>query len=275
MLAILRFIAVYRRSKRSTFTLTQFIHAAWQCASPTEKVGLTHAIPDDACPVPPLHADDAPGRPVRPTLIDPQRVAQRSLGTTTGRAALLHAIAHIEFNAINLALDAALRFPEMPPNFTADWIRVAKEEATHFTLLQTHLRDHYDVSYGAFDAHDGLWLMAKRTSGDVLARMALVPRVLEARGLDVTPGLIQKLTQAGDTRAAEILQIILRDEIEHVAIGNRWFTHLCESRGFIPSAQFMKLQMDYRAPKLKPPFNIEARLRVGFNRAEIEQWSAL
>lgn len=209
-----------------------------------------------------------PGRPERPRLVPTLQVPKRSPFTREGRAALIHAIAHIEFNAINLALDVVWRFPAMPEAFYLDWLRVAAEEALHFSLLHEHLQG-LDFAYGDFDAHDGLWSMAERTAGDVLARMALVPRTLEARGLDATPPLQAKLAKAGDTRAVEILDIILRDEVGHVEIGNRWYRHLCRERGLDPVALYPGLVRQYEAPRLRPPFNLKAREAAGFSPEEI------
>ena len=212
----------------------------------------------------------APGRPDRPVLIHPSVVPRRRLGSPAGRAALIHAITHIEFNAINLALDAVCRFGGMPADYYLDWITVAKEEAYHFTLLSQHLRDQYQHDYGDFPAHNGLWEMAEKTCGDVLVRMALVPRILEARGLDVTPGMRERLAHAGDHAAASILDIILRDEIGHVAVGNRWYKRLCEQRRVEPGATFTLLMGDYNAPKIHPPLNRAARLAGGFTVAELD-----
>lgn len=209
-----------------------------------------------------------PGRPERPRLVPTLQVPKRSPFTIEGRAALLHAIAHIEFNAINLALDAIWRFPGMPDAFYRDWLKVAAEEALHFTLLNDHLQT-LNHSYGDFDAHDGLWTMAERTAGDVLARMALVPRTLEARGLDATPPLQAKFARAGDQRAVEILEVILRDEIGHVEIGNRWYRHLCRERGLDPLGLYPQLVAQYEAPRLRPPFNIAARSAAGFSAEEL------
>ena len=214
-----------------------------------------------------------PGRPAKPRLLEALRVPSRSAFTTEGRAALLHAIAHIEFNAINLALDAVWRFDGMPPEFYRDWLRVAAEEALHFDLLRAHLRT-LGHDYGDFGAHDGLWTMAERTAGDVLARIALVPRTLEARGLDATPPLQAKFTKAGDLRAAEILGVILRDEVGHVAIGNRWYRWLCGERGLDPEALYGELVVKYRAPRLRAPFNLEARRAAGFSQAELDALTA-
>ncbi|HMC17091.1 MAG TPA: ferritin-like domain-containing protein [Albitalea sp.] len=209
-----------------------------------------------------------PGRPQRPALVPPKEVPTRSPFTREGRAALLHAIAHIEFNAINLALDAAWRFAGMPDAFYRDWLRVASEEALHFSLLREHLQS-LGFDYGDFDAHDGLWLMTQRTAHDITARMALVPRTLEARGLDATPPLQHKFARAGDARAVEILGIILRDEIGHVAIGNCWYRWLCARDGHDPLQLYAELAERYQAPRLRPPFNREARAAAGFTEHEI------
>jgi len=209
-----------------------------------------------------------PGRPERPRLLSALQVPNRSPFTPEGRAALIHAIAHIEFNAINLALDAVWRFAGMPPEFYMDWLRVASEEAQHFNLLHEHLHS-LGHAYGDFDAHDGLWTMAERTAGDVLARMALVPRTLEARGLDATPPLQAKLARAGDHRAVEILDVILREEVGHVEIGNRWYRHLCRQRGLDAVALYPELVLQYQAPRLRPPFNLAARAAAGFSEQEL------
>ena len=210
-----------------------------------------------------------PGWPARPTLVPPSQLPQRSAFDVAGRAALLHAVAHIEFNAIALALDAVWRFDGMPRAYYLDWARVAGEEALHFSLLQQHLAT-LGHAYGDFAAHDGLWSMAERTRGDVLARMALVPRTLEARGLDVTPAMRAKFARAGDLRAAEILDVILRDEIGHVAIGNRWYRWLCERDRLNPLQTHAGLAQHHRAPRPKPPFNLDARRAAGFDADELE-----
>ena len=211
-----------------------------------------------------------PGRPARPRLVPPKDVASRSPFTVEGRCALLHAIAHIEFNAINLALDAVWRFPGLPQAYYRDWWRVAAEEALHFALLREHLHC-LGHDYGDFDAHDGLWLMTQRTAHDVVARMALVPRTLEARGLDATPPLQKKLARAGDARAVEILDVILRDEVGHVAIGNRWYAWLCARDGLDPLATYPILAERYQAPRPRPPFNLEARRAAGFAEEELRR----
>jgi uncharacterized ferritin-like protein (DUF455 family) len=213
---------------------------------------------------------DLPGRPRLPRLVPLKQVPARSPFTVDGRAALLHAIAHIEFNAINLALDAVWRFAGMPQAFYRDWLRVASEEALHFGLLREHLRT-LGHDYGDFDAHDGLWAMAERTAGDVVARMALVPRTLEARGLDATPPMQARLARAGDARAVEILSVILRDEVGHVAIGNHWYRWLCARDGLNAEAHCAELAQRHAAPRLRPPFNLAARRAAGFSEAEIDR----
>ena len=217
-----------------------------------------------------------PGRPTRPVLLERIRTPHRSVFTPDGRAGLLHNIAHIEFNAINLALDAIWRFDGMPDAYYLDWLRVAKEEAYHFTLLRNHLRgmtlDGQPCDYGNFPAHDGLWTMCDQTQSDIVARMALVPRTLEARGLDATPLIQAKLARVGtpDALAAvEILDIILRDEVGHVAIGNHWYRWLCARDGLDPLDHYLLLAQRHGAPKPRPPFNRAARRRAGFTDAEL------
>lgn len=209
-----------------------------------------------------------PGRPARPELVPPRLVGRRSMATVEGRAMLIHALAHIEFNATNLALDALWRFPGMPAGYYTDWLRVASEEAIHFSMLSAHLQT-LGFQYGDFAAHDSLWEMVERTREDIVARMALVPRTLEARGLDAIPPLRAKLAQAGDLAAAKILDRILQDEIGHVAIGNHWYVYLCDQQGLEPRAAYDALAARYRAPALKGPFNIEARRLAGFTEAEL------
>jgi uncharacterized ferritin-like protein (DUF455 family) len=254
---------------------------ALAAADPGEKVALAQALFGQAqqltiAPQPPVPGVPLPGRPARPLLVHPARVPRRSPAKPDGLAALLHAIAHIEFNAINLALDAAWRFEGMPDAFHHDWLRVAAEEAYHFSLLAQHLAS-LGYRYGDFEAHDGLWAMCEKTAGDVVARMALVPRTLEARGLDATPQIQQKLRQAGTPaalRAVEILDVILRDEVGHVAIGNHWYRWLCEREGLDPIAHYPVLVERYQAPRLYPPFNEEARRRAGFTAEEL-RWMVL
>ena len=212
-----------------------------------------------------------PGRPALPVRVAVTAVEKRSPFTPEGRAALIHSICHIEFNAINLALDAAWRYDGMPEAYYRDWLGVAAEEALHFRLLHAHLKS-MGHDYGDFTAHDGLWSMCEKTSGDVLARMALVPRTLEARGLDATP-LIQAKLRRVDTpdarQAIEILDLILRDEVGHVAIGNRWYRWLCAREGLDPLAHYRVLYRAYEAPRLRGPFNLEARALAGFTDEEL------
>lgn len=209
-----------------------------------------------------------PGRPARPPLVSPRAVERRKVSTPQGRAALLHSLAHIEFNAVNLALDALYRFRDLPREYYGDWIRVATEEAHHFTLLRDHLCT-LGFDYGSFSAHNGLWEMAVKTAHDPLVRMALVPRLLEARGLDASPALIAKLGACGDRRAAEIMEIIRRDEIEHVRIGNRWYAYLCARRGVDALATFRHLLVAHGA-RMRTPFDLAARRRAGFSEAELD-----
>jgi uncharacterized ferritin-like protein (DUF455 family) len=226
------------------------------------------AVRLDSAAVPSAGDAAIPGRPARPELVPPRLVGRRSMATDEGRAMLVHALAHIEFNAVNLALDAIWRFPGMPDAYYTDWLRVAAEEAHHFTLLAAHLRT-LGWAYGDFPGHDSLWEMVAKTSGDVLARMALVPRTMEARGLDAIPPLRAKLAQAGDDAAARILDVLLRDEVGHVEIGNRWYFYLCAQRGLEPVATYDALTVQYKAPVLKGPFNVEARRQAGFTEVEL------
>jgi uncharacterized ferritin-like protein (DUF455 family) len=216
---------------------------------------------------PPIELPET-GRPARPHLVSPRALPQRGLGTDEGRAAFLHAIAHIEFNAINLALDAVYRFRGMPDSFYMDWARVADDEARHFQLLQHRLQT-LGFAYGDFDAHNGLWDMACKTAHDCLIRMALVPRVLEARGLDVTPGMITRLQNLGDAASVAVLEVILAEEVSHVAVGTHWYQWCCARAGLEPIATFQSL-LDAHAPdSVKPPFNTAARLAAGFTPAEL------
>lgn len=248
-------------------------------ANPDEKVALTANAARQWCvgkldlqKSAELKIFDEPGRPKLPRLVLPQKLPHRSLATPEGHAALIHSIAHIEFNAINLAWDAVYRFREMPRKYYDDWVRVADEEAYHFSLLRDHLKS-LGYNYGDFDAHNGLWEMAQKTSHDVLERMALVPRVLEARGLDVTPGIIKRLSSHGDHEGVMILEIILRDEIGHVEIGSRWFRYLCEQRELEPKQTFQRLfsqYMHYPARgSAKGGLHRKARLAAGFSEEEL------
>jgi uncharacterized ferritin-like protein (DUF455 family) len=244
---------------------------------PQQKVHLAQALQAQAAII--FIATDAflqtpsnlPGRPARPELRAHLDMPKRSPFTREGLASLLHAVTHIEFNAINLALDAVWRYPGMPDAYYLDWTRVAAEEAHHFSLLQKQLQA-MGSDYGDFPAHTGLWDMVEKTTGDVLARMALVPRTLEARGLDATPPMQAKLRKVGTPdalRAAAILEIILRDEIGHVAIGNHWYRWLCAQRGLDPVSCYAVLARRHGAPRLRGPFNLEARGAAGFDTVEL------
>lgn len=212
---------------------------------------------------------EIPGRPIKPNLVPPREVPRRSLVTEQGRAALIHAITHIEFNAINLALDAVYRFQDQPVEYYNDWLHVAFEEAQHFSMLRNRLQQ-LGYDYGDFDAHNGLWEMAVKTADDVVARMALVPRVLEARGLDVTPGMIERLQNHGDCITADILKIIFEQEIGHVAIGTRWFNYVCQQQSLEPEQTFRDLLKQYLSVELRGPFQIEARRQAGFSDNELQ-----
>ena len=212
---------------------------------------------------------EIPGRPDLPRLVNPRKLSRRSTSSDAGRVGLLHAIAHIEFNAINIALDAAYRFRQMPDQFVTDWLLVASEECRHFNLLNQYLGDSGSF-YGELDAHNGLWEMVCKTREDVLHRMALVPRVMEARGLDVTPGMITRFSNIGDHRAVEILQVIYGDEVGHVRIGNYWYHYLCKQRQLDAIDTFRELVDHYLKGKLRGPFNWPARLEAGFEADELK-----
>lgn len=240
-------------------------------SDPHEKARRARAI-DLSLPV---GADDdipargiIPGRPARPILVPHTQLVKRSVHTNEGRAALIHSLAHIELNAVDLALEVCWRFAGMPDAFYTQWMGVAREEAMHFELLRDHLTT-LNTEYGDLPAHNALWEMAERTKHDLLARIALVPRTAEARGLDASPPIKAKLAKAGDHRGAEILDVILRDEIGHVAIGNHWYNWLCEQRGLEPIATYAELARKYEAPRLRGPFNMEARLAAGFSAEEL------
>src|SRR5690242_4729316 len=265
--------------------MTDLHAAAKRCldaADPAEKLRLTHATwqalqagelaPDAAAPAPlPI---GAPGRPTRPVLVSARQVPQRGLGTPEGRAALVHAAAHSEFNAINLAWHAVSRFRCMPADYYRDWASCAHDGARHFSLLSDRLAE-LGHAYGDFDAHNGLWEMAEKTAHHDTARMALVPRVLEARGLDVTPGMIERLRHAGDERTIAVLEVILREEVAHVAAGTRWYRWCCERDGIDPFDAFFDLLRDYLGVSLRGPFNRPARLEAGFVEAELDRLAAL
>ena len=259
--------------------MTNLFAAARSCldaATPEKKLERTFAaaeafargelaIPADAPPPEPIRM---PGRPTRPRLVHPRALPRRGFGTREGLAAFIHAVAHIEFNAIDLAWDAAYRFRGMPDAFHADWVGVANDEARHFAMLRERLQQ-LGYDYGDFDAHNGLWEMAEKTASDGLARMALVPRVLEARGLDVTPGMIVKLRSLGDTATVPILETILNEEVAHVAAGSRWYRWYCERAGIEPRSRFRELLQEYAGGVLHGPFNTDARLAAGFDEDEL------
>ncbi|MBB3831845.1 ferritin-like domain-containing protein [Xanthomonas cannabis] len=262
-----------------SFESTDLFSAARLCldqADPLQKVALTqqyaaafragHLMIASAAPAPePIRM---PGRPPTPILVHPRELPRRGLGTPEGRAAFIHAIAHIELNAIDLAWDAVYRFRGLPEGFYADWVAVADDESRHFMLLRARLQAHAH-DYGDFAAHNGLWEMCEKTAHDGLARMALVPRVLEARGLDVTPAMIVKLRSLGDAATADVLDIILREEVAHVAAGSRWYRWYCEQAGVEPRARFKALLREYAGGYLHGPFNIQARLLAGFDEDEL------
>lgn len=258
--------------------------AARQCIAATDidqKVALTYQAYDALVngalqldenePVEPI---SEAGRPDKPALVESRNLPRRKIGTREGLAALVHSFVHIEFNAINLAWDAVYRFRGMPQRYYQDWSCIAKEEAYHFSLLRAHLQS-FGYDYGSFDAHNGLWEMATETSQDLLIRMAVVPRVLEARGLDVTPSIIRKFRQIGDIKAAEIMEIILHDEIGHVEIGSRWFAWLCEERGLDREQTFEQLVKKHVKERIKGPLHTEARKQAGFNSTEMALLEAM
>lgn len=251
-------------------------HACLQAAAIEDKLALAFAaaeafaagelpVPHDALPPEPIRM---PGRPERPRLVHPRALPKRGFGTREGLAAFVHAVAHIEFNAIDLAWDAVYRFRGMPAAYYADWAAVAHDEARHFAMLRNRLHA-LGHDYGDFDAHNGLWEMAEKTAHDGLARMALVPRVLEARGLDVTPGMIVKLRALGEHDIAGDLELILREEVAHVAAGSRWYRWHCERAGIEPRAKFRELLRDHAGGVLHGPFNLQARLAAGFDEDEL------
>lgn len=262
-------------------SLYPHLEAALLCRDIERKMALVvdalQGWRDDAlsrAAAPPPYALPEAGRPPRPELVHPSKVPKRSLSTRQGHAALIHAIAHIEFNAVNLALDAAWRFREMPDAFVSDWLQVAAEEARHFAMLRQRLRA-LDSDYGDFPAHNGLWAMSCKTDYDPLARMALVPRVLEARGLDVTPGIQRRLAGIGDHDTVAVLETILREEVGHVCIGNLWFGRLCRQRGLEPADCFQELLRRHDVQLYRGAYNLAARERAGFSLRELETLRAL
>ncbi len=216
----------------------------------------------------------SPGRPALPELVHPGLVGKRRLNSEKGRLALIHAVAHIEFNAINLALDAAWRFRGHPAAYYQDWISVAKDEARHFGWLQCRLQE-LGSAYGELQAHNGLWDAAVKTAHDPMVRMALVPRVLEARGLDVTPGMIKRLVSAGDNETAAILVNILNEEVAHVEIGSRWYRYFCAQKQLDPVAIFPGLLEQYMYSLPRGPFNMDARKKAGFSESELNWLASL
>lgn len=251
------------------------------CTDVEQKLGLAKRLWDDwragllvrTGELPEAELTDA-GRPSRPTLVAPGRLAHRRIGTPEGQAALLHAVAHIEFNAINLACDAVYRFRDLPDAYYADWARVAAEEAHHFSLLQGRLAQ-LGYRYGDFPAHNGLWELAVETAGDPLLRMALVPRVMEARGLDVTPGMMERFASIGDRQSVAILEVILRDEVGHVEAGSRWFRHLCVERDLEPESTYFSILEQHFAGGIRCPLHKEARRQAGFSESELVRLEAL
>ncbi len=205
-----------------------------------------------------------PARPDRPELLDPRDVPRRRPGSPQGRLAILHAVAHIELNAVDLHWDIIARFGHvpMPIGFYDDWVKSADEESKHFNLICDCL-DAHDSHYGALPAHAGMWRAAEDTAQDLLGRLAVVPMVLEARGLDVTPGMIDIFTKAGETRAVEAMQVIYAEEVHHVAYGSKWFHFLCGRHDLDPKEVFHDLVRRYFHGPLKPPFNEEKRAEAG------------
>lgn len=255
------------------------LKAAWSESSPPLKCAKVMTLTQQPLPFDNPHSrpwafPDPPaasevGRPARPLHTTTQALPRRRPSTGKGHAALLHAIAHIEFNAINLALDCVLRFGGLAPDFYTGWLRVAQEEAVHFGLVCERLAA-LGHEYGDFPAHDGLWQMAIRTADDPLERMALVPRVFEARGLDATPLIITKLKKIADQPSIDVLERILQDEVGHVALGDRWFRHLCHARQLDPETHYITLMEAFNAPFPRPPLNEAARLQAGFSAHELK-----
>lgn len=245
------------------------------CRDATEKCARTHELVQNFSSVQSsgnttVNEITLPGYPQNLKLVPPRDLKRRGISSQSGRNILMHAIAHIEFNAINLALDAAYRFRDQPEEYYRDWLSVADDEARHFSMIRQYLNDH-DCEYGDLPAHNGLWDMAVKTQSNIVARMALVPRVLEARGLDVTPGMIQRLQRADDLVAVDILKVIYEDEIGHVDIGSRWFFYHCRVRGIEPRTTFLEMIEKHMHGELRGPFNISARLMAGFDEMELSE----
>ncbi len=254
------------------------VEAALLSTSPDDKCSMTMALADDVDGGLLAIEKDAEyrildislaGHPPKPILVSPQLVKPRKISTPDGYGAMLHSIAHIEFNAINLALDAVYRFRHLPKQYALDWLRVAKEEAEHFLLMRSRLHA-YGFDYGDFEAHNHLWEMAYLTAFDPLLRMALVPRVLEARGLDVTPGIREKIAQRGDVETCAVLDIIYKEEVGHVWVGNTWYEYLCEQRNIDSVWLFQELICRYDLFLFRGYFNEEARIRAGFSQFELD-----
>jgi len=245
------------------------------CAEPAGKIALSHSVAaawrSGTLPVGDrITPPDRPARPDRPALLPPRDMPRRrKAGAEGSRIALLHAVAHIELNAIDLAWDLIARFESPGTGFYDDWVRVADEEATHHGLLSSRLAE-YGSAYGDLPAHDGLWQTAEATAHDLLARLAVVPMVLEARGLDVTLPMIESLSRAGDHASANVLRIVYRDEIGHVEIGRRWFEQVCRQRGRTPITEWHDLVRCHYRALLKRPVNDAARLAAGFDAAFYE-----
>lgn len=252
--------ALTSRDSEHKVRQSQWIYRAWRDGA--------LAIAD--CPT----APQQPGLPAHLQLVHPNQLKRRSPHTEHGRAVLIHAIAHIEFNAINLALDAVLRFPLMPDDYRTDWLKVASEEAYHFQLIRARLQE-VGYDYGDFPGHNGLWDVAQRSAHSALERMAVVPRVLEARGLDVTPAMQKSLRNAGDEATASILDIIFRDEIGHVAVGTKWFQYLCDQSQLDYLDKFEDIVKRYYSGSLRGPFNHEARKASGFNADELKMLESM
>lgn len=244
----------------------QVADAADKCAG-VVALAITAACVDAQATL--VEPDGLPGRAPRPELVHPTKVRQRSVQSPAGRAALIHSLAHIELNAVNLALDITWRFAALPNSFYRQWMRVAQDEARHFRLLAAHLQT-LGYRYGDFTAHNGLWDMAEKTKHDLLARLALVPRTLEARGLDMSPVIRDKLQQVGDSAGAAILDVILHDEIGHVALGNHWYRWVCATQARDPVQTYAEMALKYDAPVPRGPFNLEARRAAGFEQDELD-----
>jgi len=256
----------------ASLTLTEAACRVLNTPKPEDKVRLTYdfarrwqegEIIDVGTTPPPRR----PARPQKPQLCAPGDMPKRSTGGGKRRVNLLHAIAHIELNAIDLAWDIVARFAPhgLPRAFCDDWVQVAEDEARHFEMLTARLGE-LDAAYGDLPAHDGLWEAANKTAYDILPRLALVPMVLEARGVDTTPPTVDKLRANGDTATADLMQQIGDEEISHVAAGVRWFEHVCAERGLAPLTTFKSLVAKHFKGHLKPPFNIPARNQAGMRR---------